>query len=203
MRRFTSLSVLFCLLTFSALSASAATINVGDHNLQPNLAGQEIQFFITGGEMISGVNIYLQVGDGGPEKGDYGFAAGTSGPKITSLDLKTGTIFKDEADSAIDLIGIPQVAQYYIAITRANGTVPASGLLMTAYLDTTGFTGGTWNLAMKETIDGTYSSNLGVSSFALDITNGSITIVPEPASLGLALLGGVMLLNRRRTALLV
>lgn len=126
-------------LSFIAAAAEASTITVGNHLLLPDTPGQTVQIFVTGGDAVSGLNLFAQVGDGGPELTDFSLPAGTDGPAISSVDLKTGTIFDGIPDGQTDTGSIPQVVNYFIAITAAGGSVPADGLLTTLTIDTTGF----------------------------------------------------------------
>src|SRR5437763_16472584 len=75
----------------AALLSQAAlantTITVGDHTLDPNKAGQHVQLFAHGNDHVGGIDLYTQI-DGAPNKGKD-----VAGPKITDLDILTGTIF--------------------------------------------------------------------------------------------------------------
>jgi len=193
-----------CLL-ISPLSATAAIIiDVGDHLLQPNMPDQTFQILVSGGDLVQGLNFYIQVADGGPEAG-----GSIDGPVIQELDILTGTIFDGNNTGAIDFDGgpppypdvVPQWEGH--STTTLSGSVAATGLLATVTIDTTGFGGGTWDLIMQNTGDGTYTTDFaGISA---DITDGSITVIPEPStfvmSTGLIAMGLVGYGRRRRRAL--
>ena len=190
-------TLLFCCVVLwpTCAPAKAATISVGDHVLLANLPGQPVPIFVTGGEPVSGLNLFAQVGDGGPELIDFGLPAGTDGPEITNVDLKTGTIFEAIPDPQTMALGSPQVANFFIAISAPGGSVPADGLLATLTIDTTGFSSGTWDLLFSGVLPdlGGFDSDFaGVA--ADDIFNGTITVVPEPAAIALASLGMIAFL---------
>ncbi len=63
-----------------------AEIVVGDHELQPNATEQVIRIPISGGEPISGLDLFVQVGDGRPELQNLGLPRGSVGPKISKKE---------------------------------------------------------------------------------------------------------------------
>lgn len=158
--------------------AHAITIQVGHYLLAPNQPGQTIDVMVTGGEMVSGVNIFTQIGDGGPELADYGLPAGVDGPGITAVDLKSGSIFANVPDPAVDQGSLPQLAVWSLGIAAPGGKVSANGRLATLTIDTTGFTAGRWTLQLSDVL-AQLSSGPFATDFAgipADVTNGSIRI---------------------------
>lgn len=192
-------------LCWAAPIESAPMIVVGDHDLLENTAGQQIQIYVSGGGNVSGLNLFVQVGDGGPELTDFFLPAGTDGPSITSIDLKPiGGIFAGIGDSQVDITpDVPQVKNSTIAMT-GGGSVVADGLLAIITIDTTGFFAGdavtTWNLLLGGVLPDAGGYDTDFAGTPIDITNGSLSVVavPEPATLGLIALGGAGLLWRRR-----
>lgn len=187
---------LCCVLAAVALSsmasavAAAPIINVGNHILQPDLAGQTVQIFVSGGDAVQGLNFNAQVADGGP--GDAGGVI--DGPNLTHADIITGTIFATNNSGEVNPGSLPQIA---IRTTTTNsGTVAAEGLLATLTVDTTGFLVGTWDLKLAGTLNG----NTDFAGVPAAIVNGTITIVPEPHALGLAGLATLGLMRRRSRA---
>jgi hypothetical protein len=151
-------------------------IVVGNHTLLPNTANQAIELFVTGGQMVPGLELYVQVGDGGPERTQAGIAtAGTDGPSISAVDIKTGTIFAGSSALQINMPSIPQWTDTQIAL---DSDVAANGKFATIYLDTTGFTSGTYDLKLSGTLVGSSVGTLDTrfSLVAAQITNGTITI---------------------------
>ncbi len=157
----------------------APRLSVGEVLLQPNMPGQEVPVFVTGGHAVSGANFFLQIGDGGPELSEYGVPPGTDGPAITRVDLKAGTIFAVVADPQVDQPGIPQVATTAIAISAAGESVTADGLLATVTVDTTGFFAGSWDLLLADVLPFAALSGPFTTDFAgipAHITNGRLVI---------------------------
>ena len=64
------------------------TISIGDHLLEPDRPDQQIAIVVAGGLPVQGVELNLQVADGGPELGGL-----QDGPAIQDIDILNGTIF--------------------------------------------------------------------------------------------------------------
>jgi hypothetical protein len=178
---------------YLASSAHAALIiTVGDHTLLPGTPNQAIPLYVSGGDPVYGLTLVAQVADGGPSAG-----GSITGPTLTA-DPKTGTIFDAFPGTLYSTAasGSPQIA-IANALLDLPYTASATGLIATLYIDTTGFTSGTWDLALASTL-GDVTSFAGLDS-SLQITPGTITIraIPEPAALGL-LAVPVATLRRRR-----
>ena len=184
--------------------ASTLTIDVGDHPLLANTAGQTVPLYVSGGVLVNFVLVDCQVGDGGPLTGGP-----LTGPTITNLDVVSGTIFADNNEgNAYDSGGriVPQVAhQGTITNYSTNGFVTANGLLATVTIDTTGFftLGSSWELKLKGTLNG--DTSFGEDVPAPVITNGTIRLapaseVPEAGTLALVAAGAGMLLWRRKAS---
>ncbi len=177
------------------------SINVGDHDLLPNQSGQTIEVYVAGGDPIQNVDVYAQIGDGGPLGG-----GSVSGPAFTLLNLfdddpLTSFIFDPDNDGLRRNppygVLVPQIAYEGIMV---SGTAPisANGLLAIFTIDTTGYTEGTWNLLLTGTNAGNTIFGYGGNEVPMTVTNGSITVIPEPASLSILLLGAGWVLRRRR-----
>jgi len=166
--------------TTVTIALDVPVVNIGTHELASDRAGQTIELFVSGGHAVSGLNLFLQVGDGGPELTDFGLPAGTDGPSISAVDLKTGTVFNSISDTQSDLGGIPQVKSYSIAISEPGGSVPAQGLLATITIDTTGIFEGTFDLLLTGILPalegGPFDSDF--AGLPARIGNGSIVVVP-------------------------
>lgn len=165
-------------------------IDVGNVMLLPDTPGQTVQIMVStdAADMVGGCNLNAEIAGGGPAYG------GVAGPVITAVDMEAGTIFAGNNTGQTDLGSLAQLATYSIVTT--SGTVPADGLLVTLTIDTTGFTtpGSTWTLALGQTLN-------GLTDFAPTpaiISEGTIQLIPEPASLALMALAGAALLRRRR-----
>jgi uncharacterized protein YjiK len=152
------------------------TIVVGSHTLLPNTANQAIQISVSGDAMVPGLVLYVQVGDGGPERTAAGIpTAGTDGPSISAVDIKTDTIFEEDEAIQINQDDLPQWTDTEIILDEE---VEANGLLATIYIDTTGFTSGTYDLKLSGTLAGATigASDTDFLGVVADITNGSFTI---------------------------
>ena len=141
--------------------------------------------------MVEGLNFNVQVADGGT---DAAVGGSIDGPKIQSVNLVTGTIFDGNNTGQVDTLTLPQVSAN--TVTTSTGMIAADGLLATIEVDTTGFMEGTFDLRVGDTRN-------GPSDFAgipIQITDGSLSVVPEPVGLGLAFFGAAALFSvcRRR-----
>ena len=155
------------------------TIDVGRYVLQANTPNQRIDIWVSGGQIVSGLDFYAQVGDGGPERTTLGLPAGQDGPSISHVELKQDTIFATVPDAATDLGSLPQIANWSLSLT-AGGGVPASGLLATLVLDTTNFFEGQWDLSLTGILPDHPLGPLNTrfANMLAFVTNGAIEIVP-------------------------
>ncbi|MEM6312454.1 MAG: hypothetical protein AAF743_00085 [Planctomycetota bacterium] len=192
-----ALAVLWC-----AASAGALVVRAPIADLLPDTPGQQLEISVSGGEQVQGVDLYVQIGDGGPELSDFGVAAGTPAPVITDIDLLDGTIYAAAADTPADPGSIPQVAFRSLAITDPGFVAVADGKLATITVDTTGFFDGTFDLLLGDVLPflvlgGPYQTTFefGGTEVPPTIENGTITIIPEPTLAAFAL---ALLATRRR-----
>ena len=159
----------------------APLIDVGDHLLSPNLADQDILINVSSDpeEQVQGLNFFVQVADGGPEVPGGSIDA----PIIQLLDVLTGTIFASNNVGKTDFDGGPppypdDYPQFEGHSTlTSSGTVPANGLLGIVTIDTAGFTGGTFDLFMENTLNGPTNFIIGAG-----ITDGTITVSTKPTA---------------------
>ena len=187
-------------IALAALAAAPASapatlyIHVGQINLLPDTPNQTAGIWVTtdSADQVGGCNFNAQVAGGGPELG------GLDGPDITGVDLTSGTIFAGNHLAQTDLGSLAQLAMY--SVVTQDGTVTADGLLASLTFDTTGFSaiGSTWALELSATHNGpTDFAPTGAT-----ITDGTIRIVPEPATLlsltGACLAAGGYLRRRLR-----
>jgi hypothetical protein len=158
-----------------------ATVSVGNVQLQPNQANQWIDVMVSGGDQVAGVDLFVQIGDGGRELTRFGLPPGRSAPVITAVELKSSTIFQGVVDDPVNLSSpeLPQTAVYTLSLLGAAPTVSAQGRLARIQIDSTGFYGGTWPVRLSdvlpfEVFGGPYTTTFaGVPAV---IQNGSVTI---------------------------
>jgi len=214
---FLTLAALCCL---ASIARADLSIIVGSHILQPNMANQPIQIFVTGGDNVAGMDFVAQVGDGGPTNAFSGPGV-IAGPNITA-DVVTGTIFATNHNPPGDPAGGSEGTQtVFQAITTVSGTVTAAGLIGTIFVDTTGWGPGFLHNPSDNSL--TWELNMGggqgpsdaagfmpaatdfppiVVGSGLTILDGSITIVPEPSSVVMGLFAaaglGFVAIRKRR-----
>src|SRR5215207_3688133 len=101
---------------------AALSIDTGAHALLPNTPNQRFTLSVTGGNAVEGLNLYVQVADGGPAAG-----GAVVGPAITDVDILAGTIFAGNNLGSFDPGSTPQLASRFTL--TSSGTVPASGAI--------------------------------------------------------------------------
>jgi hypothetical protein len=126
--------------------AASPNIVAASSTLQPNLAGQQVQFLVSGIDSIAGEDLTFEINDG------------TSGPTITAVNILTGTIFAAN-NTGQNGFGIPTSGTYTgrvaIASTTTNsGTVVDNGLLATLTISTVGMSSGSLQINVLNTING-------------------------------------------------
>ncbi|NQU24954.1 MAG: PEP-CTERM sorting domain-containing protein [Candidatus Nealsonbacteria bacterium] len=208
-------------------AASAATITLGTYNLLENTPDQKIPVYIVGSvgdPAVAGMNFNVQIADGGPE------APGGSidGPGISYLQLVDDPVTPDYALYHTDIYGptffdsisnwghfgvgspFPQFFARNTAFTSGGQPLPVGveTLLAVVTVDTTGFFVGDandpWDLKIGDTLNGSTAlldtSPLSPTPIPLEITEGQITLVSEPSTLALVLIGllGVAVLLWKR-----
>ncbi|MGE3311710.1 MAG: hypothetical protein AB7O66_17220 [Limisphaerales bacterium] len=136
---------------------------------------------------LLGVNLNLQIADGGPEAGGF-----RQGPPIGDVDLfPAGSLFASNNNGRGGSGSI--VPQLFEAGTLARpGTTvtlgPGTHLLAVALLDTTGFSAGQSWVFSLDTLNGPSVLLDGDGRpFQLALEGGILTAIPEPAEYGIAL----------------
>ena len=148
----------------------AATVNAGKHFLAPNQASQFVPISVSSGQAVAGVDLFVQIGDGGAAAG-----GDDAGPTISGVDFGGTGIFSSNntgvfVDSTPLLLGATTTTQ--------SGTVAATGRLAMLAVSTVGFTTGRYDLILNPATTGP-TAFPGVST---SLVNGWIQIAhPEAA----------------------
>lgn len=179
-------AVLLLALNLLLIPGARATLslNVGTRPLLPNTPNQTLEFQIFNDGLpvaVAGLIFNVQVADGGPMAG-----GAILGPRITGIDLLTGTIFSGNNAGQTSGAFVDQFRD--ARTTTAAGTVNVpSGLSRLAQVtfDTTGFAApGSWALSIGNTLNGP-SRYFGAdaSSVPINIQDGTLEAVPEASTL--------------------
>lgn len=195
-------ATLTLLASLSSVNA-AIIVNVGDHQLQPDKAGQEISIEVTASEedpQVVGFNLVAQLGDG----------TGVGSPvfdgdpdSLDAVDFSGGIWDAHTATTSgtAPIGAAPQFAAASVTFNESNLSVMPNGVLATLRVDTTGIFEGEFDLRLAETLGNPSNFILpgGVQEVPL-VTNGTVQIaaVPEPSTATLILTGLVGLTIFRR-----
>ena len=145
-------------------------IIVGDHQLEPNTAGQEVLIYVDGDDAVQGLNFQIQIDDGV-------LPPGQTAPKITAVDITTGTIFGSSNNGSHGDLSEPMIWARSTTTDEelSTATVTADGLLATVTIDTTGLSGGVFDLTL-DTLNGKTDWGKSAGVEPPELQNGSITI---------------------------
>ena len=170
-------------------------VTIGDHELMADTAGQQVKIFVTGGDLVGGVNLRLQISDG------------VSGPVITDVDLVTGTIFAASNPFTFEVPVSPRLVEAGAAAGLSVSGVAAEGLLATLTVSTVGVMSGEFVVMLSPPALGpTEFLSVGIipkplQAVQLDLDGKIEIIAPEPTGLwALSALGCGALLYRRNRA---
>ena len=183
----------FGLVVVTCSADAGLAVNVGNVSLNADQAGQERTFNFTGSATVTDFEFDIQVGDGGTDLGGT-----ASGPRITSIDL-VGSAF-GSGGTQTNVISYALARQSILEL--ASTTNLFDGVLAKVTFDTTGMLDSSSQSLLLSGVAGSFSTSFYNNSVLvpLSIANGTLTVVPEPASLGLLGLG-VLLIARRSHAM--
>ena len=195
------LAVLAAVCFLTAGAWASPIINVGTTEAQPGTT-KTFSISVTGGGSVQGLDLYIQIGDGGTANSGSG-----TKPIITGVDIVgAGTMFNASNTGQTNAF----TSDLLWAVSTTTDTnvadyLDASGVLAYVTIDTTGTAiGESYPLLLSGVAKGAFGEpgvDTDFASVPAAITNGQINIVPEPATLsllGLAALG--IIARRRRTA---
>jgi len=171
------------LLAATSLSLRAQiTIEVGTFQLLPDTPDQTVILNVAGVSGAAALDFYVQIADGFPNVQ----GSTIDGPNIASVDIIAGTLFESNNDGGQFGSGLGLQQQYRGVLTITDTTVSGSDVLATLKIDTTGFTDGKWALNLKDVHNGpTTFYTPTFQPLPANITDGFISIVPEPTAFGL------------------
>ncbi len=157
---------------------AAPQILVGSHQIVAGEADQVIPLYVTGGQLVQGLDLYIELGDGGGANG------GTDTiPVISDVDIiGPGTLFNQSNTGQSDTFTSDLL--WAISVTTNEGVmdeIAADGLLAYVTIDAAGTAAGeSYSLALKGAAIGIFGPPGVDSNFAgieADITNGTLEVV--------------------------
>lgn len=172
---------------FPASNGSSNPLNVviGEHDLQPNQNNQlvilHIQNVSASPVEVGGLNLFLQVADGGP---GYGVILG---PEIESGELGVGTLFDGNNRGTSTYVADRQLGNWSVTYDSGPVTLAANEAKPIGYFyfSTLGVAEGSYDLLLRWTVPGLESFTAfddvdGNTLDILDIADGHLNVVPEP-----------------------
>ncbi len=173
-----SFGLSFAILVCSTPAALATpAIVLGNYVMPTNTTGNVIDVFVTGGDVVQGLNFVMDVNNNQP-----------GGPVITAIDIVgPGTIFGPNNTGQVNP-NPPPAFKVKATTTTASGTVSANGLLAHVTFSTIGMQPGVYPLRMTGMATAGGGTATNFAGIAANITNGTIGM-PEPSTLALAALG--------------
>lgn len=172
-----------CIASLNSVQAQLTLqVQVGNNDLAANSVGQVVNLFIqnTGTTsaddvQVFGISFNVQIADG---------STSTSAPNLTGVDILTGSVFASNNTGQQN----PTMTVHHWnattttssgAATLVHGTTTEIGQLT---IDTTGFSSGSWALSLTLYNGGTHYFDNHANPIVPTITDGTITVVPEPNS---------------------
>jgi len=159
-------------------AAAVPQITVGSHQIVAGEANQVIPLYVTGGQMVQGLDFYIELGDGGLPNG-----GSDTIPVISNVDIVgPGTLFHQSNTGQFDTF---TSGLLWAVSTTTNSAVideiAADGLLAYVTIDAAGTVAGqSYSLSLMGVAEGIFGPPGVDTSFAgigADITNGVLEVV--------------------------
>lgn len=181
------------LLLGSDASAQNLFMSLGNYEIDANGTGSfGLDLLNTGADLeVTGISFNLQVADTGPD-----LAGAVDGPEITGVDLWTGTPFQDNNNgmSGTGAFAGGQLWNTGTLTSSGTTTLPTGGsLAATLSFDATGFDSGVFDITLDTLNEGIIYTTTG-ADIDVVVTDGTLTIVPEPQEYALMVGAGLGLL---------
>ena len=195
---------LVCFMLMSSCLLADPIVSIGTFQLPSVDSTQRIPIMVSSAshEHIAGVDLYVQIADGGPVNGGSATA-----PRIVGLDLTgPGTIFNASNKGAATSFlgqGANNNPPYLIAeadTITASGDLEANGVLAYLSVNTFGAALGSYRVKVQDVgenvASGPWTTDFGISSAAFS-DDGWIVVVAEPSTFVSLLLVLGLCLGRR------
>jgi hypothetical protein len=194
LRNFLLFALCVCATT---VARGAVIVTAGNHLLLPNTSGQVISVFVTATADEAAHLLDFTAGiDNGVGPAPIITAMNVNGPG-TLFDTSVNTSMVFHFGDGFDPPGLEVFQEVEFDDDLLNVPIGADQLLATLTISTAGFASGSWDLNLLHSGFDELSISSTSGALPLTLVNGSITIVPEPATLWLGLLAAIGLATLR------
>ncbi len=168
-----------------AVEADVPEIVVGTLQIRADRPNQVLRIYVAGGQMVQGLDFYVQIGDGGAVNG------GTDTmPVITSVDIVgPGTLFNQSNTGQTNAFSSDLL--WAVSATTNPGTadqIAAAGVLAYVTIDATGTVEGeSYSLLLSGVAEGIFGApgvDTGFAGIEAVIANGILEVVPGAEVVG-------------------